>query len=111
KKIVKMIRDAGAKEVYLLISCPPWISPCYYGIDTPTREELIGSSKSVEQIRKFIGADRLHFLSLEGVFRAVKKDSNRFCDACFTEKYPTAIETTERGTVKPRLKELPSRSL
>lgn len=91
QKIVKMIRDAGAKEVSLLISSPPFISPCVYGIDTPTKEELIASSKSVEEIQRFIGVDRLCYLSLEGVFRAMESPREEFCDACFTGKYPTTL--------------------
>lgn len=91
QKIVKMIRNAGAKEVSLLISSPPFISPCVYGIDTPTKEELIASSKSVEEIRRFIGVDRLCYLSLEGVFRAMEVPREEFCDACFTGKYPISL--------------------
>jgi amidophosphoribosyltransferase len=85
-----MIRDAGAKEVNMLISSPPVISSCYYGIDTPTKKELIGANSSVEEIRKFIGADRLHYLSMEGVYRATQEGKG-FCDACFTGNYPTQI--------------------
>ena len=66
RKIVRMVREAGAKEVHVRISCPPTISPCYYGVDTPTREELIASSNSPEEIRKFLGADSLGYLSLAG---------------------------------------------
>ena len=64
RKIVRMVREAGAKEVHMRISCPPTISPCYYGVDTPTREELIASSNSPEQIREFLGADSLGYVSL-----------------------------------------------
>ncbi len=92
KKIIKMIREAGAKEICLLISSPPFVSPCTYGIDTPTTKELIASNKSVEEIKTFIGADQLHYLSLEGVYRAVKMERNLFCDACFTRNYPTSVE-------------------
>lgn len=88
RKIVAMIRRAGAKEVHLRISCPPIISPCFYGIDTPTKEELIASSHSVEEIRKFIRADSLKYISLEGMLSCAKDGEKRFCTACFTDKYP-----------------------
>ncbi len=90
KKIVSIIRAAGAKEIHMRITAPPIIAPCYYGIDIPTRHELIASTKSVEEIRKFIGADSLGYLSLEAVLRAVE-DSKRYCAACFTNKYPTDV--------------------
>ena len=88
RKIVTMIRRAGAKEVHLRISSPPIISPCFYGIDTPTKAELIASSHSVDEIRQFIRADSLKYLSLEGILSCVKNGEKRFCTACFTEKYP-----------------------
>ncbi len=91
RKIVKMIRDARAKEVHLRISSPPSISPCFYGIDTPTKEELIASSHRVEEINSYITSDSLSYLSLEGLYRAVGEDKG-FCDACFTGKYPVKIE-------------------
>jgi amidophosphoribosyltransferase len=90
KKIVNMLRKAGAKEVHMLISSPPVISPCYYGIDTPTKEELLASQMTVEEIRKFIGADSLHYLSLEGMVEAAK--SKGYCTACFTGIYPVLDE-------------------
>ncbi len=92
RKIVRMIRDAGAREVHMRISCPPTISPCYYGVDTPTREQLIASSKSVEQIRDFIGADSLAYLSLNGLRVACGEnldEPSSFCTSCYTGKYPT----------------------
>jgi amidophosphoribosyltransferase len=90
KKIVRMVRDAGAAEVHVRISCPPTISPCYYGVDTPTREQLIASSKSVEEIREFIGADSLDYLSLEGLKRACgESETPLYCTGCYTAKYPT----------------------
>ncbi|RMA97078.1 amidophosphoribosyltransferase [Hydrogenothermus marinus] len=89
KKIINMVRKAGAKEVHLLISSPPVISPCYYGIDTPTKEELIASNKTVEEIREYIGADSLYYLSLEGMITAANKYKQKgFCTACFTGNYP-----------------------
>lgn len=88
KKIVKMIREGGgAKEVHLRISSPPTIGPCFYGIDTPTRKELIASTHSIDEIRKYITATSLSYLSLEGLLKVVP-DSEKFCTACFDDKYP-----------------------
>jgi amidophosphoribosyltransferase len=92
RKIIRMLRDAGAKEVHMRISSPPTISPCYYGIDTPTRAELIASSSSVEEIRKFIEADSLAYLSHEGMYIFVKGKTEGFCDACFSGNYPVHFE-------------------
>lgn len=92
KKIVKMVRDAGAKEVHLRISSPPTTGPCFYGIDTPHKEELIASQKSVEEIRKFVGADSLGYLSPKGLYWFEKNPGEWFCDACFTGNYPVPIE-------------------
>jgi amidophosphoribosyltransferase len=88
RKIIRMLRDAGAKEVHMRISSPPTVSPCYYGIDTPTRKELIASSHSVEEIRKFVGADSLAYLSRDGLYAFVNGDARGFCDACFSGSYP-----------------------
>jgi amidophosphoribosyltransferase len=87
RKIVKMIRAVGAREVHMRISSPPIQWPCYYGIDTPTRKELIGSSHRVEEIRRYIGADSLGYLSLDGMLKAVGGDGGRFCHACFSGAY------------------------
>ncbi len=87
RKIVFMLRSAGAREVHMRISSPPTSWPCYYGIDTPTRRELIASSHSVEEIRRYIGADSLAYLSLKGLLLAVGKD-NGYCAACWTGRYP-----------------------
>ncbi len=92
QKIIKTLREAGAREVHLLISSPPFVSPCVYGIDTPTREELIASTRSVEEIRQYTGADSLGYLSLQGVQRALGDETLSYCDACFTERYPTQVE-------------------
>jgi amidophosphoribosyltransferase len=95
KRIVKMLREAGATEVHVRISSPPIANPCYYGIDTSTHEELIASSHTVEEIRSIIGADSLAFLSTEGMLDAIgRKYEGEFrgqCMACFTGKYPTDI--------------------
>lgn len=88
KKIVAMVRRAGAKEVHFRVSSPPTVGPCHYGIDTPSREELIAAHKSVEEIRIFMGADTLGYLSNEGMFRAVQGPREKYCDACFSNKYP-----------------------
>jgi amidophosphoribosyltransferase len=95
RKIVRMVREAGAKEVHVRISCPPTISPCYYGVDTPTREELIASSNSPEQIRKFLGADSLGYVSMAGLRRAVNDDEGKFCTSCYTGVYPTDLVQLE----------------
>src|SRR3989441_62933 len=90
RKIVRMIRNAGAKEVHMRISCPPTISPCFYGVDTPSKKELIAANKSVEEIRDFIGAESLAFLSLEGLKKACDDGAQtRYCTACYTGSYPT----------------------
>jgi len=92
RKIIRMLRDAGAKEVHMRISSPPTISPCYYGIDTPTRSELIASSSTVEEIRRFIEADTLAYLSPEGLFSFLNGRKDGFCDACFSGDYPVHFE-------------------
>jgi amidophosphoribosyltransferase len=96
RKIVKMLREAGASEVHMRISSPPTKFPCFYGIDTPTRKELIASTHTIEEIKKYITADSLGFLSLEGMYECVKKQS--FCDACFTGNYPTMYGDGEKDT-------------
>ena len=88
RKIVKMVRAAGATEVHMRISCPPTISPCFYGVDTPTKKELIASSHTVQEIGKYIGADSLAYLSYEGLLKAVAAKPNEFCTACYTGRYP-----------------------
>lgn len=91
KRIVNILKEAGAKKVHLRISSPPVIGPCYYGIDTPTKEELIANNMPIEDIRKFIGATTLKYLSLDGLLKAVG-DKGDYCTACFTEKYPIALK-------------------
>lgn len=87
KQIIKILRQAGAKQIHLLISSPPTISPCYYGVDTPDKESLICANKSIEEVRNFIGADSLGFLSIEGLLRSIVGDKQAFCKACFDGKY------------------------
>jgi amidophosphoribosyltransferase len=90
RKIVRMIRNAGAREVHMRVSCPPTISPCFYGVDTPSKRELIAANKSVEEIREFIGADSLSYLSLEGLKKACGDGEKvSYCTACYTGVYPT----------------------
>jgi amidophosphoribosyltransferase len=90
KGLIQMIRAAGAREVHIRLSSPPITGPCHYGIDTPTREELIGATHSIEEIREYLGADSLGYLSLDGMLRTAG-DPNRFCHACFSGQYPTAV--------------------
>jgi amidophosphoribosyltransferase len=92
-KIVEMIRNAGATEVHVRISSPPYVSPCYYGIDTPRKEDLIGANHSVDEICREIGADSLAYLSLEGLRNSVHDGDGRFCVACFTGEYPTPLNS------------------
>ena len=92
---VKTLRNAGAKEVHMRVSCPPLISPCYYGIDFPTAKELIASGHSTEEIRRFIGVDSLKYLGLEGMLKAMMLPRENFCTACFTKDYPEKI--TKKG--------------
>src|ERR1700674_1676189 len=96
RKIVRMIRSAGAKEVHMRISCPPTISPCYYGVDTPSKKQLIAANKSVDEIRDYIGADSLSYLSLEGLKKACGEGEKiSYCSACYTGNYPTDIIDVE----------------
>jgi amidophosphoribosyltransferase len=96
RKIVRMIRNAGAKEVHMRVSCPPTISPCYYGVDTPSKKQLIAANKSIDEIRDYIGADSLAYLSLEGLKRACGEGEKiSYCSACYTGKYPTDIIDVE----------------
>ncbi len=107
RKIVKMVRDAGAREVHLRISSPPTQWPCYYGIDTPTRRELIASSHSVAEIARYVTADTLGYLSLEGMLGAVtsgdapgRAHDNPFCHACFSGQYSIAFTSSARRPVR-----------
>ncbi len=100
KKIVQMVREAGAKEVHLRISCPPTISPCYYGVDTPRKAELIAAQMSVEEVCRYVEADSLAYLSLEGMQDAIGIDSASTCTACWTGKYPTLVANTNAKVAK-----------
>jgi amidophosphoribosyltransferase len=90
------VRQAGAKEVHLRIASPPTINPCFYGIDTPSKEKLLASNHTLEEMRKYIGVDSLAFLSVDGLYRAVgeakrNKEMPQYCDACFTGDYPLPL--------------------
>jgi amidophosphoribosyltransferase len=91
RELVQMIRQAGAKEVHFRVASAPITGPCYYGIDTPTKSELIASSHSLEEIRRHLGVDTLGYLSLDGMLRAAGGNPQEFCHACFSGDYPTAI--------------------
>lgn len=108
KKIVRMVREAGAREVHVRISCPPTISPCYYGVDTPNKSELIAANLSIDGIRDFIEADSLGYLSLEGMLEATGINPNSACVACWNEKYPTRI-TSAAETLHSRESGSPAR--
>ncbi|PYP60787.1 MAG: amidophosphoribosyltransferase [Gemmatimonadetes bacterium] len=91
RALVQLIRQAGATEVHFRVASPPITGPCYYGIDTPSRSELIASSNGVAQIREHLGVDSLGYLSLDGMLRAAGGDPGDFCHACFSGDYPTDI--------------------
>jgi amidophosphoribosyltransferase len=95
RKIVKMLRGAGARSVHLRISAPPTTHPCFYGIDTPTRSELVAASHSIDEINKYVTSDSLAYLSHEGMIAAVGSTTNTgsggYCSACFTGEYPVAL--------------------
>jgi amidophosphoribosyltransferase len=104
RKIVKMVRAAGASEVHLRISCPPTVSPCFYGVDTPRRSELIAASHSLEEIRKYVGADSLGYLSLEGLLNAVGSRRHNYCTSCYTGQYPVAFPQDQSAYLQLTLK-------
>jgi amidophosphoribosyltransferase len=95
-----MLRSSGAREVHVRISSPPTTGPCHYGIDTPTREELIAAQKTVEEIRQHIGADSIGYLSVEGLRKAAEGLKGGFCDACFSGEYPVPVDEED---VPPQL--------
>jgi amidophosphoribosyltransferase len=91
KKIVALVRQAGASEVHLRISSPPTTNPCYYGIDTPDKKELIASRMTLSDIASYVGVDSLGYLSMDGLYKAVGSKKGEYCDACFSGKYPVAV--------------------
>src|SRR5687767_8235101 len=104
RKIVKMVRSAGAKEVHMRISCPPTISPCFYGVDTPRRSELIAATHTLEEIRKYVDADTLAYLSLDGLTGAVPGGRSNYCTSCYTGVYPVAFPRDEAAYLQLALK-------
>ena len=104
RKIVKMVKAAGAKEVHMRISCPPTISPCFYGVDTPRRSELIAATHTLEEIKKYIGADSVGYLSLEGMLSAVGTRRSSYCTSCYTGQYPVAFPRNEAAYLQLALK-------
>jgi amidophosphoribosyltransferase len=101
RKIVNMLRGAGAREVHLRIASPPVRDVCPYGIDIPTREELLATGRSVEAIRDFVGADSVGYLSLEGMLEALREPEASYCDACFSGSYPVPFEQPEKPRPLP----------
>jgi amidophosphoribosyltransferase len=110
RKIVKMVRAAGATEVHMRISCPPTISPCFYGVDTPRKKELIAATHTLEEIRKYLGADSLAYLSLDGLTGAVQGGKSRYCTSCYTGVYPIAFPRDEAAYLQLALKLNPATS-
>jgi amidophosphoribosyltransferase len=104
RKIVKMVKAAGAREVHLRISCPPTVSPCFYGVDTPSRAELIAATHTIDEIRKYVGADSLAYLSLDGLRAAVGADQQSYCTSCYTGIYPVAFPRDEHAYLQLALK-------
>jgi len=104
RKIVKMVRAAGAKQIHMRIACPPTISPCFYGVDTPSRSELIAATHTTEEIRQFIEADSLAYLTLEGLLKSVAPESGSYCTSCYTGHYPVAFPRDERAYLQLALK-------
>ena len=102
KKLVAMLRQAGAREIHMRISSPPTTNPCYYGIDTPDKHELIASRYSIEEIASYIGVDSLAYLSIEGLYRAVESTPGKFCDACFSGSYPAGTPVQ----IKPKRQQM-----
>ena len=104
RKIVKMVKAAGAREVHLRISCPPTISPCFYGVDTPSRSELIAATHTTDEIRKYVEADSLAYLSIDGLRQAVGSEQKSYCTSCYTGVYPVAFPRNEQAYLQLALK-------
>ena len=104
RKIVRLVRAAGAREVHVRISCPPTISPCFYGVDTPSRKDLIGATHSISEIREFLEADSLAYLSLQGLRDAVGATRNNYCTSCYTGVYPVSFPQNEEAYLQLALK-------
>jgi amidophosphoribosyltransferase len=106
RKIVRMVRAAGAKEVHVRISCPPTISPCFYGIDTPRKSDLIAATHTLEEIREFLEADSVAYLSLEGLLSTVGAQHGSYCRSCYTGIYPVEFPRDEARYLQLALKEI-----
>ncbi len=104
RKIVGMVRAAGAREIHMRISCPPTVSPCYYGIDTPSRSELLGATHSIDEIRDFVQSDTLSYLSLDGLRQAVGRRSGDYCTSCYTGEYPVEAPKDAEAYMQMALK-------
>jgi amidophosphoribosyltransferase len=104
QKIVRMVRAAGAKEVHVRISCPPTISPCFYGVDTPRKSELIAATHTLEEIREFLEADSVAYLSLDGLMSTVGSERNSYCSSCYTGNYPVEFPRDEATYLQLALK-------
>jgi amidophosphoribosyltransferase len=104
RKIVRMVRSAGAREVHMRISCPPTISPCFYGVDTPRRSELIAATHTLDEIRKYLNADSVAYLSLDGLTSAVNGGKSKYCTSCYTGVYPVAFPRDEAAYLQLALK-------
>jgi amidophosphoribosyltransferase len=104
RKIVRMVKAAGAKEVHMRISCPPTISPCFYGVDTPRRSELIAATHTLDEIRRYLDAETLNYLSLEGMLESVGSARQSYCTSCYTGQYPIAFPKNEAAYLQLTLK-------
>jgi amidophosphoribosyltransferase len=104
RKIVKMVRAAGATEVHVRISCPPTISPCFYGVDTPSRSELIAATHTLEEITTYLGADSVGYLSIDGLLSAVGRERDSYCTSCYTGHYPVSFPHDEATYLQLALK-------
>ena len=104
RKIVRMVRAAGAKEVHVRISCPPTISPCFYGVDTPRRSELMAATHTLDEIRTYLDCDSVAYLSLDGLMHAVGEGSDHYCSSCYTGQYPIAFPRDEHSYLQLALK-------
>ena len=100
RKIVELLRDSGAREVHVRIACPPTCGSCFYGIDTPDQGELIAARHTVDGTRRFLGADSLAYLGLEGLHRAVPSGGRDYCDACFTRRYPVPVDQRDQRPLR-----------
>src|SRR6187401_1280131 len=110
RKIVRMVRGAGAREVHMRISCPPTISPCFYGVDTPRRSELIAATHTLDEIRRYLNADSVAYLSLDGLTESVPSGKSRYCTSCYTGVYPVAFPRDEAAYLQLALKLKPEKA-